>query len=241
MSLLEYLPAIYQDPSDGDKPSKGGGFLGQFLLAFERVMLSGAKDPRRHASQDSAAVDIQSIEDEIVGIHLLFDAERTPERFLNWLASWVALALRSDVSVPKQRELIANITRLYRIRGTRRYLEEVLKLYLDGLPSVTDEDLPSLQIATHSTIGTDTYLGGGPSFLFHVKLALSQEDNEFVDKQRRLARDVIEMERPANTWYELRVFFPRLQLGVQSTVGVDTVLAPRSVMERVPKEIHHVD
>jgi hypothetical protein len=32
--------------------------------------------------------------------------------------------------------------------------------------------------------------------------------------------------RPAHTWYELRLIFPRLQVGDQSTLGVDTVLAP---------------
>jgi hypothetical protein len=97
---------------------------------------------------------------------------------------------------------------------------------VDALPSVTDEDLPLLQIAVHSTVGADTYLGGGPSFLFQVNLALSQKEQEFVARQRQLAREVIELERPAHTQYELRIIFPKLQLGVHSTVGVDTVLAP---------------
>jgi phage tail-like protein len=219
MSLLEYLPAIYQDPTEGSDPGQGAQFLNQFLAAFERVMLSGQGDAPREAA-------LEPLEEEIARIHLLFDAESTPEEFLHWLAGWVALALRSDLSPPRQRRLLANIAHLYRIRGTRRYLEEILKLHLDALPSVTDEDLPSLQIARHSTVGTDTYLGGGPSFLFQVKLAFSQKENDFTARQRQLAREVIELERPAHTWYELRVIFPRMQLGVHSTVGVDTVLAP---------------
>jgi phage tail-like protein len=219
MSLLEYLPAIYQDPSEGSDPGQGAQFLNQFLDAFERVMLSGQGDAPREAAPEP-------LEEKIARIHLLFDAESTPEEFLHWLAGWVALALRSDLSPSRQRRLLANIAHLYRIRGTRRYLEEILKLHLDALPSVTDEDLPSLQIARHSTVGTDTYLGGGPSFLFQVKLAFSQKENDFTARQRQLAREVIELERPAHTWYELRVIFPRMQLGVHSTVGVDTVLAP---------------
>ena len=215
MSLLDYLPAIYRDPTDGDDP-KGGQFLGQFLEPFEHVMLFGA----------GTAAHIESLEDEIARIDLLFDADNTPEEFLNWLASWVALALRSDLSLARQRRLVANVAHLYRIRGTRRYLEEILKLHLDALPSVTDQDRPSLQIVNHSTVGVDTYLGGGPSFVFQVTLAFSQKEDEFTARQRQLARDVIELERPAHTWYELRVIFPRLQIGVQSTVGVDTVLAP---------------
>lgn len=225
MSLLEYLPAIYQDPTDGDDPQHGDQFLRQYLSVFERVMLIPSEEPGRGAHRESTT-DPRALEAEIVGIHALFDPETTPESFLKWLAGWVALGLRSDLSVLKQRRLIANIAHLYRIRGTRRYLEEVLKLYLEGMPTVTDEDRPGLQVATHSTVGVDTYLGGGASFLFQVKLGLSRRDEEFVAKQRRLAREVIEMERPAHTWYELRVVFPRFQVGVQSTVGVDTVLTP---------------
>lgn len=218
MSLIEYLPAIYQDPTDGDEAG-GRLFLRDFLSAFERLLLSsgGAHRP---------AVDPEPLEDEIARIPALFDAERAPEQFLNWLAGWVALRLRADLSVDRKRRLVANIARLYRIRGTRRYLEEVLKLYLDALPSVTDQDLPALQITDHSTVGADTYLGGGPAFLFQVKLAFSRDDGAFVEQQRQLAREIIDLERPAHTWYDLKVIFPRMQLGVQSTVGVDTVLAP---------------
>jgi phage tail-like protein len=226
MSLLDYLPAIYQDPTDGNDPANGAQFLRRFLLPFEQVMLSRQGDALPAAGPYRRAGDFEPLEDEIAQIHLLFDAESTPEEFLHWLASWVALALRSDLSPSRQRRLVANIARLYRIRGTRRYLEELLKLHLDALPSVTDEDLPTFQIANHSTVGADTYLGGGPSFLFQVKLAFSEKEADHVARQRQLAREVIELERPAHTWFELRVIFPRLQLGVQSTVGVDTVLAP---------------
>jgi len=115
---------------------------------------------------------------------------------------------------------------LYRIRGTRAYLEEVLRVYLEALASVSDTDLPGLQVAARSTIGEDTYLGGGPPFLFQVTLAFTRHDPAFVEQQTQLARDVIEVEKPAHAWYKLVVIFPRLRLGVHSTVGVDTVLAP---------------
>ena len=214
MSLLDYLPAIYQDPSDGEEPANGPQFLSGFLLPFEWIMLSA-----------QAGAAHESLQDEVAHMDRLFDPHSTPEPFLNWLAGWVALALRSDLSESRQRQLLSNVAPLYRIRGTRRYLEEILKLYVDALVSVTDEDLPSIQVATHSRVGVDTYLGGGPSFVFQVKLAFSQKEDDFVARQRRVARDVIELERPAHTWYELKTIFPRLQLGVHSTVGVDTVLA----------------
>jgi phage tail-like protein len=251
MRLLEYLPAIYHDPTDGDDPSQDI-FLGRFLMAFQAVMLSSEGDdsleiPAVVEREDESEfargsrlksarrvefrrveknASTRSLEDEIAGIHRYFDAESTPAEFLNWLAGWVALALRTDLSAHRQRRLLANTARLYRIRGTRRCIEEVLKLYVDGLPSVTDEDSPSLQIAVHATVGLDTYLGGGASFLFQVRLALSHKEADFVARQSGLARAVIDLERPAHTGYGFRVTFPRVQIGVHSTVGVDTVLAP---------------
>jgi phage tail-like protein len=226
MSLLELLPAIYQDPTDGADPVHGADFLRQFLWPFEQVLLSSKPAPDTAAAIGHAGAHIQPLAEAIERLYLLFDPESTPEAFLPWLAGWVALTLRSDLSPPRQRRLLANTARLYPIRGTRPYLEEILKLYVEGLSSVTDEDLPQMQIADHSTVGEDTYLGGGASFLFQVTLAFSQKEDDFVARQSRLARDVIELERPAHTWYQLRVIFPKLQLGVNSTVGVDTVLAP---------------
>ena len=234
-SLIEYLPAIYQDPSDGGAPADQTQFLPQYLNGFERVLLTGARDapsqfdqgrPATELRKQGSGGDIDPLENEITSLHLLFDPERTPERFLSWLAGWVALSLRADLSPRKQRKLVADIAGLYRIRGTRRYVEEILRLYLDALPSVTDEDVPGLQVGVHSTAGVDTYLGGGPSFLFRVTLAFSRNDPGETEKQRQLARDVIELERPAHTRYELKAIFPKVRVGIHSTVGVDTVLAP---------------
>jgi phage tail-like protein len=237
MSLLGYLPAIYQDPEDCGGTSTEAVFLRRFLLAFECLLLSNRPGSTSAPRPDSDRPDLPSegsrrahghpaLEDEIANLHTLFDAMEAPEDFLPWLAGWVALVWRPDLSPPKQRRILANAVRLYRIRGTRLGLEESLRMYLDVLASVDDEDLPPFEIAVHSTVGVDTYLGGGASFLFQVTLAFPRQDPEFVGEQTRLAREVIELGRPAHTRYVLRTLFPRFRLGAHSTVGVDTVLAP---------------
>jgi phage tail-like protein len=209
--FLEHLPAIYQDPLDDSQESGRDLFLRRFLLAFEHVLLGPGKG--------------RALEEQIARIPLLFDADSTPEEFLPWLASWVALGLRAELDLARRRKLVAQIAHLYRIRGTRTYLEQLLKLYLEALPSVIDAELPALQIARHSTVGEDTYLGGGQAFLFQVTLAFARRDTQYVESQRRLAREVIDLEKPAHTWYDLKVVFPSFQVAGSSTVGVDTVLA----------------
>jgi phage tail-like protein len=273
MSLLDYLPAIYQDPEDQGAPNPEALFLRRFLSAFEAVLLSsgrglpfrprsfrraeegdssrgtgprmagdrgdgsawqaedarpdGGASPRDGgASARGDREDGPSLEDEIAGLHDVFDPEETPEAFLQWLSTWVALAWRPDLNHSRQRRILANAVRLYRIRGTRAGIEESLRLYLDVLASVDDGDLPPFQIQVHSTVGVDTHLGGGASFLFQVTLAFPREDPEFAAEQMRLAREVIELGRPAHTRYVLRTLYPRFRIGAHSRVGVDTVLAP---------------
>ncbi|NEP54244.1 MAG: phage tail protein, partial [Moorea sp. SIO3C2] len=87
--LLEYLPEIYQS-----KP-----FLGQFLLAFEKIILG---------HEDGVNYSHQGLEATIADIHTYFDPQQTPTEFLPWLSTWVALSLRADLDVSQQQDFIAN-------------------------------------------------------------------------------------------------------------------------------------
>jgi phage tail-like protein len=159
-------------------------------------------------------------------LHELIDPDRTPVRFLPWLASFAALSLRAGMSKPKQRKLIKAIISLYRIRGTREYLETLLDLCLDVQSSVTEEEISPLQLGVRSTIGRNTYIGGGPPFFFRVSLDTEGLDASSVEAQRQIAHEVIELAKPAHTTYELTFASPRMQIGIHSTIGRDTVLPP---------------
>lgn len=230
--LLDYLPAIYREGAFGAAPSTAAQFLGLFLLAFEKVLLGrkdgvdldDPKNPALARGKDETS-GFQGLEEKIARRHFLFDPYETPKEFLTWLAGWAALSLHAGLSVPKKRKLVANIIPLYRIRGCRKYLQELLALHLDAMPLIEDEELPALQVGKHATVGKDTYIGGGPPHFFRVILAFPQKDSAHVDDQRRLAHIVIELAKPAHTNYELEIIFPRMQVGVHSRVGFDTVLA----------------
>jgi phage tail-like protein len=220
--MLDYLPAIYQET---DLPGQVE-FLKQFLRAFEKVML-GLKDELRPYPNDEdqeSYDDIKGLGEEVARLHLFFDPWETSEDFLPWLASWAALSLREELSSQRKRKLLAHIIPLYRIRGTRKYLEEVLTLCVDVLVSVIDAEVPAMQVGTHSTVGDDTYLGGGAPHFFRVRLMAPKLNAEELERQSRMAHGVIELAKPAHTYYELDVVSPRMQVGVHSTVGFDTVL-----------------
>jgi phage tail-like protein len=224
-TLLEYLPAIYQEAI----PPERRPFLSRFLAAFERVLL-GYEEVSRDSGKTAGASGehvrdtVEGLGRKIAGLYMLFDPQETPENFLPWLASWAALSIHADLSPAKRRKLIANIIPLYQIRGTRAYLEQLLELCVDAGTSVSEEEIPLLQVGVHSTLGRDTYLGGGPPHYFQVTLAASDLSAIEVQTQRQIAFEVVELAKPAHTGYEFKVDSSQMQVGLHSTVGVDTVL-----------------
>jgi phage tail-like protein len=216
-SLLGYLPAILQEDREGNKPH----FLGRFLLAFEKVLLGIKGDTS----------EPRGLEEVIARIYRYFEPgadiedsnERAPQDFLPWLAGWLALTLREDWDERRRRDLIAKASELYRLRGTRRGVEEFLKIYT--LLGVWIEEFHTpFQIGVHSKIGTETYLSGGAPFFFHVHVVLPTADLEERKRQYEVARTIIDLQKPAHTYYDLTVESPILQIGVHSTVGTDTLL-----------------
>lgn len=213
--LLEYLPSIYREDE----------FVGQFLSAFEKILLG---------RDDGVKADAPGLEQTIGNIASLFtprasppDApDETPSDFLKWLSGWVALALRADLDELRQRDFIARAVSLYRLRGTKRGLEEVISIYT-RLGVTIWEPSDALQIGDHSTVGVDTVLGGGTPHFFRILIRLATTDPAAIKSQVQVVTDIVNMEKPAHTHFVLEYETPQLQIGDTSRVGVDTLLAPR--------------
>src|SRR2546426_4894364 len=117
-SLVRYLPAVYQkDP-----------FLGRFLLAFEDVLIG----------RDDAAPGHEGLEQLIAGLATFFDPLQARDDFLPWLADWTAFTLRDDLEPRQRRNFLARIIQLYRLRGTKQNLQDLLAIFTVGTPTVTE-------------------------------------------------------------------------------------------------------
>jgi phage tail-like protein len=168
-SYLDYLPAIFrQDP-----------FVGQFLLAFEAVLSGTGAQP--------------GLETTIGGIARYFDPAVTGPEFLPWLAGWVTLSLRADWDEQTQRSFIQKIVPLYKLRGTRDGLWQMLNLYTRQPVEIYDafDDRP---------------------YFFEVQLTLSVADPVLLQTTQQIARAIIDQEKPAHTYYALRVAVPTMRL-----------------------------
>ena len=224
---LDYLPAIYQQDAQIGQPN----FLGRFLLAFEQV-LTGLGDVDVPGLEEilDGLVDPVSGEIQLAGIQRYLDPgpnlpdhARAPAEFLEWLAGWVALVLRTDLDELRQRDFIARAVSLYRLRGTKQGLEEFVRIYTRLGVTVNELNMP-FQIGVHSTVGVDTMLDGGAPHFFRVLIRLPTPNPEQIRQHRQVVIAIVDMEKPTHTYYELDVETPVLQIGVHSTVGVDTLL-----------------
>lgn len=210
-----YLPELFRtDP-----------FYGRFLKSFQKI-LSGVND--------GVLVDGQPVvglEDEIDGVSQHFVPDQTPTAFLKWLAAWLALSLREDWDETTQRMLIRRIASFYPRRGTRSGLEDLLNLYLQagappGPPAVVASIVEpvAFQVGVHSTVGVDTWVGGGAPHHFTVLVDFQVVTPSSLELKPRAVADIVDREKPAHTYYDLQLLIPTIQVGVRSTVGQDTVL-----------------
>jgi len=213
-SLLDSLPAVLQEDRSAGAPD----FLGRFLLGFEHLLL-GLGDAATPGLEEIIARIYRYFEPGAA----LADGERAPKEFLQWLAGWVALTLREDWDELRQRDLIAKAASLYRMRGTKRGVEEFLRIYT-RLGVNIEELNTGFQVGVHSTVGMDTVLDGGAPFFFRVRVLLPSTQPEEIKAQHTVAHAIVDLQKPAHTHYALTVETPIFQIGVHSTVGVDTLL-----------------
>jgi phage tail-like protein len=215
-TLLDRLPAVLQEDRQAGAPN----FLGRLLLGFEEVLL-GSGQPQHPGLEETIARIYKYFEPGAT----LGDDERAPPEFLRWLAGWVALTLREDWDPLRQRDLIAKAALLYRLRGTKPGVGEFLRIYTGNFTSrgvSVDELGTAFQLGVHSTIGTDTWLDGGAPFFFRVHVAVSNPQD--MKAQGAIAQAIVDLQKPAHTSYSLTIDAPIFQVGVRSTVGVDTLV-----------------
>jgi phage tail-like protein len=212
--LLDLLPAVYRR-SEAIAP---------FLTAFEELLFR---------PEDVLEVDVPgaSLDEQIDRIPSLLDpyGMDTSEAFLSWLSQWAAITLYREA--PDRRRLIAEMIPLYRLRGTKPYVERVLQMYVSGAISVEEDELPGMVVgaSARSEVGSGTRLGED-AFCFSVRIDFSPLPAGREERGRlvALARAVIDLAKPAYTHYRLSHNLAEEPMGmvisIRSTVGVDTLL-----------------
>ena len=130
---LRFLPAIFQ----GECPVHSRELINTRDSALQKW---GSGLPRQEAIEGRVNEDpmrrylfifqhmMTSITDRLDRINDLTDPLLCEPKFLPWLASWVGFELDESLPVNQQRELVRRAIRLYRTRGTRGGIEEMVRV-----------------------------------------------------------------------------------------------------------------
>jgi phage tail-like protein len=165
---------------------------------------------------------LDGLDDEVYGFHRQFDPARCDERFLPWLASWVALTLDETWDVPKRRTLIARAVILFRTRGTVPGLREFVEIYTGLKADIVEECTGGWQVGARSTVGVDTRVFGTWDENAHRFSVVINSFEPVPGPQLSKIKEIVEENKPAHTlvtaYYTSALFWT---IGVRSTVGVD--------------------
>lgn len=192
---LEYLPEVYQtDPA-------GSSFTQRFLGIFQSLYDDLDEDIRQAARR--------------------FDPEVAGGEYLEWLASWLDVEDGYLWPEEKLRTLVRRGMELYRIRGTRRYVAEMVELYTGREPWVVEYSQvePFLTDTGRAALLGELY-GANP---YMVTVILPGSALESSDAYKALLR-IIDNARPAWVEVNLVVLTPYLFLDKYSYLGINSTL-----------------
>ncbi|MGF6778264.1 phage tail protein [Paraburkholderia sp. GAS334] len=197
--LLNSLPAIYRAADES-------GQLCALLGAFEAILLE-SDDPKAPA-----------IAQQIDALPALFaplgaglpghPQARTPDRFLPWLAQWVAFEPYRLFSGDRLRTIIGGMVVLHGRRGTRRYLIELLKLCFDGIDEIRIDENPVHGFTIGlARLGQDSVLIREAPYCFRIEIAPGSASSELQHEPwqslEQRVRAVVDFAKPAHTVYDL--------------------------------------
>jgi phage tail-like protein len=210
--LREYLPRVYQ------QDAASLSFLDRFLANPEGIFTL--------------------VEGLMAQVQTLMDVRTVPTEALDWLASWVGLALDPAWSPYQRRLLIAQAPYFFQRRGTPVGLLQaiLLTLYPDFGPRIFRDDAAELcptvriveQFLTRTVGGvaagdpTDSSSpASGPAQAAHRFIVLVP--TTLTATTQSLVERIVTLEKPAHTAFTLKPYWALFRVG-EVRLGLDTVL-----------------
>lgn len=199
--LLADLPAFLRE----DEATR------DLLQAFERLILGGPDDLQNVLGHNPPG--LEALLDQLPRYFSAGSGpgDGAPDEFLPWLSQWVAMSLRTDVSFGAAKDLakdnalrrsfIARMAQIYRYRGTRRSMKELLEVFTSRTVTVNDQ------------------IDGEPHYfriLLNLDAIKTGSDIAEFEHVKELAHSVIRLEKPAHTRYLLVPVVETMRIGQRS-------------------------
>ena len=163
----------------------------------------------------------EELDSQIANIADRFDPQCTESKFLGWLCEWLDVSDGDLWPEDKLRQLLMTAVGLYRKRGTRESVENMIGLYLGEKPLIIEE------FSIRDFKGTDTYentllpmYGNDPyRITLLIKSELIHSDGE-LNMVRRIALEML----PVSTELNLVLLEPYIFLNKFTYLGINSTL-----------------
>jgi hypothetical protein len=230
----DYLPEVFRTGGGaraGQAAGEAADFLDRFLATFEVLFEELQQEIGGLPDGTGGLPDLFDPD--------LTPPPQFPHRqgddfdYLGYVASWVGLALRPEKPVDWNRTYFRRALALAAQRSTPGGLETLLRAWLRG--DLLETDPPQLVLTdlarvsnavdavfqldpdTPPVLGVQTVLGEGPPFFFLVDLPTDATVRELrnpigLDVLQRATRTLLDAEKPANSYYRLRIRASTMQL-----------------------------
>jgi phage tail-like protein len=175
--------------------------------------------------------------------------------WIEWLSGWLAFDLKESWPDAKKRQYLADAFELYGWRGTIEGLRRYLKIYAGVNARIEEAGrfAQMWSLGDVSTLGSLTRLAPGAlqgavlgSSAIVDQARMAPDDDKGASIYEDVAhvfcvqvyasdlnspgaldtvRQILDQEKPAHTVYQLSVIEPRMQVGAQARIGIDTIVA----------------
>lgn len=192
IAFIDYLPQVYRGADSTNS------FLARFISVFQSVYVD--------------------LEDDIDLAPVRCDPAVAPPEFLNWLADCLTLSERFLWNEDRLRKLVKNAVRLYRVKGTRQALCQVLELYTGHTPMIIEQFEPASTDAWRQDTAVMRRLYGESQYTFTVIMPQAMASPDDYAKIWK----VIEAFKPVDAICNLVFLEDAMVLGRHCYLGMNT-------------------
>lgn len=201
ISFVEYLPEIYQNHAQKDS------FFARFLGVFQSIYLE--------------------LEEKIDNMPKMFDPMLVNSDFLKWMTQWFSIRDSYIWSEDKLRTILKNIVRLYKIKGTRNSIIEIVYIYTGCKAKIIEQfEIINNEFFTNNKQLLQNLFGkNGYTFTIIIDEKSIEKSDEYVALMK-----LINLFKPADAKCNLVSLTNNIYLDYHCYLGINSYIAHNNQM-----------
>jgi len=154
----------------------------------------------------------------------LFTPERTPDKLVSWLGEWFNISFSDEIKLENRKKVLYKLTNLYNLKGTKKYLIEMVKLLTD----ITIE-IKEREIVDDDLINVNKNL----SFVVTIKEEAEYKNLKEHKRMHHIVKNIIETEKPIFTYSH---FDSSFKFDTYSSIINQPIIQEQEVVYKEDKE-----